>query len=84
MKRRPKNPTGIVATPPSAALTLKGHRPLVKVDAVLGKTVRHNRDIWHVSSNGQIKNIATTASSTAAIDEAVEIYGRALERLANR
>jgi hypothetical protein len=65
----------------SAAFTGQG---ALKVDAVIDKTVRDNREIWRVSSNGQIKNIATTASSTAAMDEAVEIYGRALKRLAHR
>jgi hypothetical protein len=76
---------------------MKKHRPRVqyatatftgdgalKVDAVIDKTVRGNREIWRVSANGQIKNITTTASSTAAMDEAMEIYGPALERLANR
>jgi hypothetical protein len=82
MKRHSK--TGLVARPRSAALSLKGESPSLKVDAVIDKTVHENREIWRVSSNGQIKNIATTASSTAAMDEAVEIYGRALERLANR
>ena len=56
----------------------------VQVDAIIGKTVRGDGEIWRISSNGQIKNIATTASSTAAMDEAMEIYGRALERLAHR
>ena len=54
-------------------------------DAVVGeKTVHGKREVWRISSGGKIKNIATTASSTAAMDEAVVIYGRALERLANR
>jgi hypothetical protein len=57
----------------------------IKVDSVIDKTVRDNRDeVWRISANGQIRNITTTASSTAAMDEAMEIYGRALERLANR
>jgi hypothetical protein len=67
----------------SATAVFRGEATL-KVDAVIGKTVRDNGEIWRVSSNGQIKNITTTASSTAAMDEAMEIYGRALERLANR
>lgn len=80
MKKRPKTRTGIVH---SAAVALKGQSAL-KVDAVIDMTVRDNREVWRISSNGQIKNIATSASSTAAMDEAVEIYGRALERLARR
>jgi hypothetical protein len=70
--------------------TMKKHRDTatsaLKVDAVIGgKTVRDdNREVWRVSANGQIKNITTTASSTAAMDEAMKIYSRALERLANR
>ena len=47
-------------------------------------TTRDNREVWRIASNGKIKTITTTASSTAAMDEAMEIYGRALERLANR
>ena len=47
-------------------------------------TTRDNREVWRIASNGKIKTITTTASSTAAQDEAMEIYGRALERLANR
>ena len=47
-------------------------------------TSRNNREVWRIASNGKIKTITTTASSTAAMDEAMEIYGRALERLANR
>ena len=48
------------------------------------KTVRENREIWRISSDGKIKNISTSASSSAAMDEALVIYSRALERLANR
>jgi hypothetical protein len=67
-----------------AAATLTGEGAL-KVDAVIQKTVRDdNREVWRVSANGQIKNITTTASSTAAMDEAMKIYGFALKRLANR
>jgi hypothetical protein len=56
-----------------------------RVNAVVGdKTVRGKREVWRISAGGTIKSIATTASSTAAMDEAVKIYGFALKRLANR
>jgi hypothetical protein len=42
------------------------------------------REIWRVASEGKIRSIATSASSTAAMDEALVIYDTALERLANR
>ena len=56
-----------------------------RADAIVGeKTVRDNREVWRISSGGKIKSIATSASSTAAMDEAMLIYGHALKRLANR
>jgi hypothetical protein len=66
----------------SASSLTAGHA--VRADAVIDKSVRENREVWRISSNGEIKSIATSASSTAAMDEAMLIYGRALERLANR
>ena len=51
---------------------------------MVGKTLHGTREVWRISSGGKIKNIATSASSTAAMDEAMVIYGRALKRLANR
>jgi hypothetical protein len=51
---------------------------------LLGKTIRGHQEIWRVSDNGQIKNIATRASSTHAMDEALVIYRGALKRLADR
>jgi hypothetical protein len=60
-------------------------RKQAPADAVVGaKTLDGKREVWQISSGGKIKSIATTASSTAAMDEAMIIYGRALERLANR
>jgi hypothetical protein len=60
-------------------------RAATRADAVVGeKTVRDNREVWRISSGGKIKSIATSASSTAAMDEAMLIYGHALKRLANR
>jgi hypothetical protein len=47
----------------AAALTALARKSqgALKVDAVIGKTVRDdNREVWRVSANGQIKNITTT------------------------
>ena len=42
------------------------------------------REVWRVSQSGQIVSLTTSSSSTAIMDEAVEIYRPALERLAKR
>jgi hypothetical protein len=55
------------------------------VKQVLGK-VEHSGKIesWRVMSDGGIRTISTSASSTSAMEEAVVIYQDALRRLANR
>jgi hypothetical protein len=55
-----------------------------EVTRIIGKLNRDDREVWRVASGRQIKNLTTTISSASAMDEAVEIYGRALKRLANR
>jgi hypothetical protein len=55
-------------------------RKLVK--AIAGKTAK--REVWRVASNGKMRTVTATAKSTKAMDEAVKIYGRALERLSHR
>lgn len=52
--------------------------------AVVTKLEDKNRETWRVTSSGVTKNIVTRRSSARAMDEAVEIYERALRRLANR
>lgn len=47
-------------------------------------TQKDGREVWRVASEGKILSIATSASSAAAMDEALVIYDTALERLANR
>jgi hypothetical protein len=42
------------------------------------------RDVWRVQVGNEVKTLATRVSSTAALDEAMVIYERALKRLANR
>jgi hypothetical protein len=51
---------------------------------VVEKVVRNGREQWRVASNGEIKSITTRSASTRAMDEAMVIYGSALQRLANR
>jgi hypothetical protein len=58
----------------------KYHTPKTAVS----KVAHGDRETWRIASGGTTKTVTTTASSTSAMDEAVKIYGRALERLANR
>ena len=54
------------------------------VKRVIGRVNRDDREVWRVEYDGRIKNLATTASSTRAMDQAMVLYGRALKRLADR
>ena len=54
------------------------------VKRIIGKVNRGDREVWRVASDGRIKNLVTSASSTSAMDQAIVIYGRALKRLADR
>jgi hypothetical protein len=51
---------------------------------IAAKVVRKGRTVWHVTSGGKVRRIATRKASAKAIDEAVKIYGPALKSLANR
>jgi hypothetical protein len=52
---------------------------------VVGKEIRNGRETWRVASTGgHIKTVRIRVSSKRAIDEAVTVYSRALQRLANR
>jgi hypothetical protein len=51
---------------------------------VLARSERHGRETWRVTLKGEIKNISTRSSSTAAMDEAMIVYANALRRLADR
>ena len=39
---------------------------------------RGGREVWRLASDGRIKTITTSGSSTRAMDEAESLYGRAL------
>ena len=64
------------------AMTVKknGKKTVTKV---IGKVFRHGHEVWHVASDGRIREIRTRRASRA-MDEAMVIYGSALQRLANR
>jgi len=47
------------------------------------KTPR-GREVWHIVSDGQIHTSVTSATSAKVMDDAVRVYGGALERLAKR
>jgi hypothetical protein len=51
----------------------------------VAKVTRGDLEAWHVTSGGgHVKTVRIRGSSKRALDEAVTIYGRALQRLANR
>jgi hypothetical protein len=54
------------------------------VKSVIGKSFSGNREVWRVTSNGEIRTMVTSVSSTQTIDRAVEDFGPALRRLAYR
>jgi hypothetical protein len=51
---------------------------------LIGKKMTRKGEVWRISSGGKIKNLATRAASTKAMDEAMIVYGGALRRLADR
>jgi DNA-directed RNA polymerase alpha subunit len=51
---------------------------------VVGKVIRKDHEVWHVASDGRVRSITTRRASARAMDEAMVIYGQALQRLANR
>ncbi len=51
---------------------------------VIGKVAGSKGEVWRVASDGKIRNIITSNSTSHVMDEAVKIYGRALRRLADR
>ncbi len=54
------------------------------VTKVVGKVTRKGREQWRVISHGKVQSLTTRSASTRAMDEAMVIYGQALQRLANR
>jgi hypothetical protein len=63
----------------------KGGTRVVSVAHVVsaGKTTRGD-EIWHISSADNRLTLTTSSTSAAIMDDAVEIYSDALERLAKR
>ena len=67
--------------------TVKGSSVIVDVkgsNVIVDKVMRGEQEVWRVSSDGIIKNLPTSLSSTSAMDQAVVIYDSALKRLADR
>ena len=48
------------------------------------KAARKAGEVWRITSDGRVKVLTTRRTSIRAMDEATQIYGRALQRLANR
>jgi hypothetical protein len=65
----------------SAKLHGKGH---LRASATVLSVTPVRKDVWRVATAAGVKNIATTRSSTRAMDEAMVIYESALRSLANR
>lgn len=53
-------------------------------EKVIGFDVKGGREKWRVSYNGKVRTVVTSRPSVIAMDKAVELYGRALKRLADR
>jgi hypothetical protein len=54
------------------------------VKSVIGKSNSGNRELWRVSSSGEVRTVVTSVASVQAMDQAVKVLGPALRRLANR
>lgn len=62
-------------------MTPKKNKEIVRV---IGRVIHKDHEVWRVTANGKTKSITTRRASIRAMDEAMEIYGQALQRLANR
>jgi hypothetical protein len=51
---------------------------------VTGGKKEHGREVWVVTGGGKRQVIKTSASSVAAMDQAMTVYAGALERLAKK
>jgi hypothetical protein len=51
---------------------------------VEGSVMPDGREAWRIISGDKIISLITSSTSTAIMDEAVQIYGPALKRLAKR
>jgi hypothetical protein len=78
-KRAGKRPSGHRLKKASRSL---GKHGTVRVESFT-KTARGD-EVWHLSSNGQLFRLTTSSTSAAIMDDALAIYGPALERLAKR
>jgi hypothetical protein len=52
--------------------------------AAAGPKTAAGGEIWHITSDGRRETIVASAASVTAMDEAVNLYGDALRRLAKR
>lgn len=55
-----------------------------KSGAIAAKVVRKGHTVWHITTGGKVRRVATRKASDKAINEAMKIYGPALKSLANR
>jgi hypothetical protein len=54
------------------------------IKAVGKKATRKAGEVLRITSDGRVKVLTTRRTSIRAMDEATQIYGQALQRLANR
>ncbi len=48
------------------------------------KAARKAGEVWRITADGRVRVLTTRRTSIKAMDEATQLYGQALRRLANR
>jgi hypothetical protein len=51
---------------------------------VRGTKTAGGREVWLLSGSGTVRNVTTSTSSAAIMDDAVRVYSKAMKRLAKR
>jgi hypothetical protein len=68
-----------------AGATLQGSGGLEAKGVVVESSLTPDgREAWRITSGDKVISLITSSTSTAIMDEAVQIYGPALKRLAKR
>ena len=55
-----------------------------KARTVIGKTISDGRERWSVTWDGEQRTLTTSDTTVKAMDQAMDLFGPALKRLANR
>jgi hypothetical protein len=62
----------------------KSHFAARQKITVAGPSIKNGREVWRISVDGKQRSVSTSASSIAAMDEAMKRYSGALKRLADK